>query len=196
MSGRISEIKRKTAETDILLKISLDGAGNASADTGIGFLDHMLILLARHGFLDLEVSANGDLKVDSHHTVEDVGIVLGQAIKEALGDKSGIKRYGNSRVPMDEALAAVDLDISGRAFLVFNAVFTNDNIGEIQTQMFEEFFRAVAFNSGMTLHINVPYGKNDHHIAEAIFKAFAKALDIAVSKDARIDGVLSTKGSL
>ena len=196
MSGRISEIKRKTAETDMSLKISLDGSGNASADTGIGFLDHMLILLARHGFLDLEVSANGDLKVDSHHTVEDVGIVLGQAIKEALGDKSGIKRYGNSRVPMDETLAAVDLDISGRAFLVFNAVFTNDNIGEIQTQMFEEFFRAVAFNSGMTLHINVPYGKNDHHIAEAIFKAFSKALDIAVSKDVRIDGVLSTKGSL
>ena len=196
MANRTSEIERKTKETDIKIYLNIDGSGNGEINTGIGFLDHMLDLFARHGFFDLKVAASGDIKVDSHHTAEDVGIVLGQAIKEALEDKVGIKRYGSSKVPMDEALAEVDMDISGRAFLVFNVQFSNDNIGEMQSQMFEEFFRAVAFNAGITLHINVLYGKNDHHIAEAVFKAFAKALDKAVKFDKRVEGVLSTKGSL
>lgn len=194
--ARTAELTRKTGETNIRVALNLDGNGTSKVNTGIGFLDHMLILFARHGFFDLEANAIGDLQVDSHHTVEDVGIVLGNAIKEALGDKAGIKRYGNARVPMDEALAQVDLDISGRAFLVFNANFVSERLGDIQCQMFEEFFRAVAFNAGITLHIQVPYGNNDHHIAEAIFKAFAKALDMATGFDSRVQGVLSTKGSL
>ena len=194
--ARTAELTRKTGETNIRVALNLDGNGESKVNTGIGFLDHMLILFARHGFFDLEANAIGDLQVDSHHTVEDVGIVLGNAIKEALGDKAGIKRYGNARVPMDEALAQVDLDISGRAFLVFNAKFVSERLGDIQCQMFEEFFRAVAFNAGITLHIQVPYGSNDHHIAEAIFKAFAKALDMATGFDRRVQGVLSTKGSL
>ena len=194
--ARTAELTRKTGETNIRVALNLDGNGTSKVNTGIGFLDHMLILFARHGFFDLEANAIGDLQVDSHHTVEDVGIVLGNAIKEALGDKAGIKRYGNARVPMDEALAQVDLDISGRAFLVFNANFVSERLGDIQCQMFEEFFRAVAFNAGITLHIQVPYGSNDHHIAEAIFKAFAKALDMATGFDSRVQGVLSTKGSL
>lgn len=196
MAERTVELTRKTGETNIQVYLNLDGKGTSQVNTGIGFLDHMLTLFARHGFFDLEAKAIGDLQVDSHHTVEDVGIVLGLAIKEALGDKAGIKRYGNARVPMDEALAQVDLDISGRAFLVFQAKFISERLGDIQCQMFEEFFRAVAFNAGITLHIQVPYGSNDHHIAEAIFKAFAKALDIATSYDSRVQGVLSTKGSL
>lgn len=196
MAERTAELTRKTGETNIQVALNLDGTGASQVNTGIGFLDHMLTLFARHGFFDLEAKAIGDLQVDSHHTVEDVGIVLGLAIKEALGDKAGIKRYGNARVPMDEALAQVDLDISGRAFLVFHANFISERLGDIQCQMFEEFFRAVAFNAGITLHIQVPYGSNDHHIAEAIFKAFAKALDMATGYDSRVQGVLSTKGSL
>ncbi len=196
MAERVAELTRKTGETNIQVTLNLDGQGTSQVNTGIGFLDHMLVLFARHGFFDLEAKAIGDLQVDSHHTVEDVGIVLGLAIKEALGDKAGIKRYGNARVPMDEALAQVDLDISGRAFLVFQAKFISERLGDIQCQMFEEFFRAVAFNAGITLHIQVPYGSNDHHIAEAIFKAFAKALDMATGYDSRVQGVLSTKGSL
>ncbi len=196
MAERTAELTRKTGETNIQVALNLDGTGASQVNTGIGFLDHMLTLFARHGFFDLEAKAVGDLQVDSHHTVEDVGIVLGLAIKEALGDKVGIKRYGNARVPMDEALAQVDLDISGRAFLVFQAKFISERLGDIQCQMFEEFFRAVAFNAGITLHIQVPYGSNDHHIAEAIFKAFAKALDMATGYDSRVQGVLSTKGSL
>ena len=194
--ARTAELTRKTGETNIRVALNLDGNGTSKVNTGIGFLDHMLTLFARHGFFDLEANAIGDLQVDSHHTVEDVGIVLGNVIKEALGDKAGIKRYGNARVPMDEALAQVDLDISGRAFLVFQANFVSERLGDIQCQMFEEFFRAVAFNAGITLHIQVPYGSNDHHIAEAIFKAFAKALDMATGFDSRVQGVLSTKGSL
>lgn len=191
---RISEIKRKTAETDIVLKLNIDGNGESKIDTGIGFLDHMLTLFARHGFFDLDVKAVGDLDVDCHHTVEDVGIVLGEAIAKALGNKESIRRYGVAQVPMDEALTEVTLDIGGRAYLVFNAEFNADNVGGVQCQMFEEFFRAVAFNSNMTLHINNKYGKNDHHIAESCFKAFARALDVATSKDERVKGVLSTKG--
>ena len=193
---RKAEIERKTAETDIQLVFEVDGCGKSEIDTGIGFLDHMLVLFTRHGFFNLDLKAVGDTKVDSHHTAEDIGIVLGQAIKEALGDKRGIRRYGSSRVPMDEALAAVDLDISGREYLVFNVEFRSEKLGEMQTQMFEEFFRALSSNAGITLHINLLYGKNDHHIAEAIFKAFAKALDAAITIDERIEGVLSTKGML
>lgn len=194
--GRASEIERNTSETKIKIKFDLDGKGGSKVNTRIGFFDHMLTLLAKHGLFELELDAKGDTYVDSHHTVEDVGIVLGQAIKEALGDKKGIARYGNASVPMDECLTRVDLDISGRPFLVFNAEFSNDNIGEMQSEMVQEFFRAVAFNSGMTLHINLVYGSNDHHIAESIFKAFARALDMAVQIDPRINGVLSTKGVL
>ena len=194
--GRASEIERNTSETKIKIKFDLDGKGGSKVNTRIGFFDHMLTLLAKHGLFELELDAKGDTYVDSHHTVEDVGIVLGQAIKEAIGDKKGIARYGSASVPMDECLTRVDLDISGRPFLVFNAEFSNDNIGEMQSEMVQEFFRAVAFNSGMTLHINLVYGSNDHHIAESIFKAFARALDMAVQIDPRINGVLSTKGVL
>lgn len=193
---RTSRITRKTIETDINLAFNIDGNGKSDISTGVGFFDHMLTLFSKHGFFDLKVNVSGDTYVDSHHTVEDVGIVLGQAIKEALGDKRSIMRYGNSLVPMDEALCEVALDVGGRAYLVFNAEFKYENIGQMQSQMVEEFFRAVAFNAGMTLHINMRYGKNDHHIAESIFKAFGSALDMATSLDNRIDGVLSTKGTI
>lgn len=189
-------IERKTNETDIRLNINIDGEGNSSISTGIGFFDHMLNLFAKHGFFDIEVQAKGDLYVDSHHTIEDVGIVLGQAIKDALGPKTMIKRYGISYVPMDEALIMVVIDLSGRPFLVFDAEFCSEKIGDFDTQMVEEFFRAIAFNSGMTLHVQVLYGKNDHHKVEGIFKAFGRALDEACSLDNRIQGVMSTKGVL
>lgn len=193
---RQSHIARKTTETDISLSINLDGSGKAEISTGIGFFDHMLNLFAKHGRFDLEVKAAGDLHVDCHHTVEDVGIVLGKAIKEALGDKKSIKRYGTSYVPMDETLARVVIDLGGRPYLVFDAAFTSQRIGEMDTQMVEEFFRAVAFNSDMNLHINVLYGSNSHHMAEASYKAFARALHEACEIDKGIDGVLSTKGIL
>lgn len=193
---RTAQISRKTKETDISLCINLDGTGKDQISTGIGFLDHMLDLFTRHGLFDLKVEAVGDLKVDAHHTVEDIGIVMGQAIKEALGDKKSIKRYGTTFVPMDEALAMVSVDLSGRPFLVFDAVFTQDKVGEMNTELIEEFFRAIAFNSCMNLHIKVLYGSNNHHIVEAIFKAFARALDEATVIDNRIEGVMSTKGSL
>jgi imidazoleglycerol-phosphate dehydratase len=189
-------IQRRTNETDISIVLNIDGQGYFKGSTGIGFLDHMLKLLAVHGFMDIDIKAKGDLEIDCHHTVEDVGIVLGLCIKEALGDKKGIKRYGTSFVPMDEVLATVSLDISGRAFLVFDAGFTKDRIGDFDTEMVEEFFRAVAFNAGITLHARVLYGKNNHHMAEALFKAFAKALSEAVSDDPRISGILSSKGTL
>jgi len=194
--SRKAYIERKTGETDIKLNINIDGEGKSLINTGIGFFDHMLNLFSRHGFINLDVHAIGDLHVDSHHTIEDVGIVLGQAIKEALGDKAGIRRYGMAYVPMDEALAMVVIDLSGRPFLVFDADFSTEKIGNFDSQMVEEFFRAVAFNAGMTLHIKVLYGKNDHHKAEAIFKAFGRALDEAVKVDRRISGVMSTKGIL
>lgn len=193
---RKAEVKRVTGETNVLLRLVIDGKGQARVDTGVSFLNHMLALFAKHGLFDVTLDASGDLDVDDHHTVEDVGIVLGQAIKESIGDKKSIKRYGTSFVPMDEALAMVSIDLSGRPFLVFDAAFSSDRVGEMQTQMVEEFFRAVAFNAGMTLHIKVFYGKNDHHIIEAIFKAFGRALDEASRTDERIEGVMSTKGSL
>jgi imidazoleglycerol-phosphate dehydratase len=193
---RKSQIGRKTGETDIKLAINLDGSGKSNIDTGVGFLDHMLDLFTRHGLFDLEVSAKGDLHVDAHHTVEDVGIVLGQAIKEALGDKKSIKRYGSCFVPMDESLALVALDLSGRPFLVFDADLPAQKLGIMETELVEEFFRAVAFNAGMNLHIKLFYGTNTHHIIEAIFKAFGRALDQAILIDDRIEGVMSTKGLL
>lgn len=193
---RKSQISRKTGETDINLSLKLDGSGKSNIDTGVGFLDHMLDLFTRHGLFELEVSAKGDIHVDAHHTVEDVGIVLGQAIKEALGDKKSIKRYGSCFVPMDETLALVAMDLSGRPFLVFDASLPARKLGTMETELVEEFFRAVAFNADMNLHIKLLHGYNTHHIIEAIFKAFGRALDQAVMIDDRIEGVMSTKGSL
>ncbi len=194
--NRKAEISRKTAETDIKLSINIDGNGNSSINTGIGFLDHMLVLFSKHGFLDLSIECKGDLRVDSHHTIEDVGIVLGQAINKALGEKQSINRYGSSMVPMDETLVSVAMDISNRPYLVSNLSFSVEILGDLQTEMFEEFFRAVAFNAGITLHINLINGNNNHHIAEAAFKAFGRALDQATAIDNRISGVMSTKGVL
>ncbi|NLD48888.1 MAG: imidazoleglycerol-phosphate dehydratase HisB [Clostridiaceae bacterium] len=194
--SRKTEINRKTNETDIFLSLDMDGTGKSSISTGVGFLDHMLNLFSRHGLFDLTVKAKGDLEVDAHHTVEDVGIVLGQAIKNSLGEKKSIKRYGSSFVPMDEALAMVALDLGGRPFLVFDAVLKCERLGNMETELVEEFFRAVSYNSGMNLHIKVHYGSNTHHIIEAVFKAFGRALDEASSLDGRIEGVMSTKGTI
>lgn len=190
---RTSSISRKTKETDIQLSLCLDG-GAISVSTGVGFFDHMLTAFAVHGGFGLTVKVSGDLEVDCHHTIEDTGIVLGQAIREAVGDKKGIARFGSSYVPMDEALGFCALDISNRAYLVFDASFTAPMIGAYDTQMSEEFFRAVAVNAGITLHLKCEYGKNDHHIVEALYKAFARALKMAV----KIEGneVLSSKGVL
>ena len=194
--ARCAEIKRKTAETQISVKLNLDGEGKCDIATGIGFLDHMLTLLAKHSFMDLTVKAKGDLEVDSHHTVEDIGIVLGEALREALGDKAGIHRYGNCFIPMDESLAQACLDFSGRPFLVFGAEIPKLKLGNYDTEMTEEFFRAVAMHCGLTLHIRVLYGSNVHHIIEAIFKAFARAVAEAASVDPRVKGVMSSKGVL
>lgn len=194
--NRRAETSRKTKETDIALSLDIDGKGNSSIETGIGFFDHMLDLFAKHGLMDLTVKAVGDIEVDAHHTVEDVGIVLGQAIRDALGDKKSIKRYGMAFVPMDEALAMVVVDISGRPFLVFDVDLNPGMVGTMDTELVEEFFRAVAFNAGITLHIKKINGKNNHHIIEAIFKAFGRALDEASRTDDRISGVMSTKGVL
>jgi len=191
---RKAEVARKTKETDIQLSVDLDGKGEVSIDSGIGFFDHMLTALAVHSGVDMNIKCKGDLYVDGHHSVEDIGICLGKAFAQALGDKSGIARYGSAYVPMDEALAFCSLDISGRAFLVFDAKFTDDRIGEFDTCLAEEFFRAFAFNAGITLHIREEYGKNDHHICEAIFKAVAHALKQALAFNG--GAVLSTKGVL
>jgi imidazoleglycerol-phosphate dehydratase len=193
---RCAVIERKTAETQAAIKLDLDGEGKCEIATGIGFLDHMLTLLAKHSFMDLTVKAKGDLEVDSHHTVEDIGIVLGEALKEALGDKTGIHRYGNCFIPMDETLAQVCLDFSGRPFLIFGADIPKIKIGNYEAEMTEEFFRAVAMNCGLTLHIRVLYGSNVHHIIEAIFKAFARSIAEAVAIDPRVKGVMSSKGVL
>ncbi len=196
-TSRNAKITRVTNETEIELTLNLDGAGDISADTGVGFLDHMLAHLAKHSNCDLQVTANGDLEVDDHHTVEDVGICLGEALSEALGDKAGINRYGSASVPMEESLADVAIDLSGRAAFVFNAKFASDKIGTFDTQLVEEFLSRMAFTTGMNLHVNVPYGTNDHHIAEAIFKAFAQALRQAKQIDPQRHGqVPSTKGTL
>jgi imidazoleglycerol-phosphate dehydratase len=197
MPDRTAEITRNTKETKIRLSLNLDGAGKCAARTGVGFFDHMLDLLARHALLDLTVEADGDLEVDAHHTVEDVGIVLGQAIEKAVGDKRGIYRYGWAIVPMDESLAQVAIDLSGRPAFVFNAPFRGAMIGQFPAELVEEFFKSVATNAKCNLHVNVPYGTNNHHVSEAIFKATAKALRQAVSIDPRAgDQVPSTKGSL
>jgi imidazoleglycerol-phosphate dehydratase len=194
--SRTATISRQTKETRVKISLNLDGAGKSSAETGVGFLNHMLDLLGRHSLIDLNVSAEGDLEVDSHHTVEDVGIVLGQALEKALGDKRGIYRYGWANIPMDESLAQVALDLSGRAAFVYNVNFKPGHIGQFPTELIEEFFKAFANAAHMNLHITVPYGGNNHHIAEAIFKATARALRQAVSHDPRSNDVPSTKGSL
>ena len=193
---RSAEISRQTKETKIRLSLNLDGSGKTSATTGVGFFDHMLDLLGRHSLIDLNVSAEGDLQVDPHHTVEDVGIVLGQALEKALGDKRGILRYGWASVPMDETLANVAIDLSGRPAFVFNAKFTGELIGAFPVELVEEFWKSVATNAKMNLHVNVPYGTNNHHIAEAIFKAFAKAIRQGIESDPRNPGIPSTKGLL
>ena len=193
---RQATVKRKTSETDIALFLRIDGSGEAEVDTGIGFFDHMLKSFAKHGLFDLKLKVTGDLIVDCHHTIEDVGIVLGEAIKEAIGDKMSIKRYGDIILPMDEALILCAIDLSGRPYLVFDATFSSDMVGYFDTQMVKEFFYAISYSAGMNLHIREMSGENDHHIIEGMFKAFAKALDEACSKDARIKSVLSTKGSL
>jgi imidazoleglycerol-phosphate dehydratase len=194
---RSSSIARKTSETDISLTLDLDGSGKADIATGIGFLDHMLTALARHAMVDLTVRAAGDLHIDFHHTTEDVGIVLGQALVRALGDKRGIARFGQALVPMDEALAEAAIDLSGRPFLAWSVAFTRDKVGEMDTELFEEFFRAFAMNALMTVHVTQKAGTNAHHIAEACFKAVARALRMAVAADPRAAGVIpSTKGAL
>ena len=194
---RTAQLTRRTNETKVELSINLDGAGRASAHTGVGFFDHMLDLLSRHSLIDLDVTAEGDLHVDQHHTVEDVGIVLGQALEKALGDKRGIHRYGSATVPMDESLATVTVDLSGRPAFVFNVAFTGATIGNFPVELVEEFLKALSTSARMNLHVNVAYGANNHHIAEAVFKATARALRQAVEIDPRRgDGVPSTKGSL
>lgn len=196
MMSRTAEVVRTTRETDIRLDLNLDGSGKTTIQTEIGFFDHMLNGFARHGFFDLEASVKGDLPVDCHHTVEDTGIVLGTAIAKALGDKSGIKRYGSCILPMDETLVLCAIDLSGRPCFCFDGAFTKEKLGDLDTEMIREFFYAVSYSAGMNLHIRVLADGNNHHMAEAMFKAFGKALDEAVSKDPRIDGILSTKGSL
>lgn len=195
-SQRSVLVKRDTKETKISLKLNIDGSGKSSLDTGIGFFNHMLDGFSRHGFFDLDVSVKGDLDVDCHHTIEDTGIVLGTAIKETLGDKAGIRRYGSMILPMDEALVLCAVDLSGRPYLQYHAEFTVPRVGDMDTEMAKEFFYAVSYAAGMNLHIKVLDGTNNHHIMEAMFKAFAKALDEATQEDTRIKGVLSTKGSL
>jgi imidazoleglycerol-phosphate dehydratase len=195
--NRRAEISRETSETAITVALGLDGEGRADIATGIGFLDHMLTALARHGLFDLKVRAKGDLHIDFHHTTEDVGIVIGQCLRQALGDKRGIRRYGAAVIPMDEALAEAAVDISGRPFLAWSVTFAQPKIGEMDTELFEEFFRALAFNAGITLHVTQKAGTNAHHVAEACFKALARALREAVEPDPRaISAIPSTKGVL
>ncbi|HOD36653.1 MAG TPA: imidazoleglycerol-phosphate dehydratase HisB [Syntrophales bacterium] len=196
MAKRKAKIARKTAETHVTVEVNLDGTGKGDVSTTIPFLDHMLDLLARHGFFDLKVRSGGDTDVDYHHLVEDVGICLGAALREALGKKEKINRYGSATVPMDESLCAVSLDISGRPYLVFKVNFGVKKIRDFDPALLRDFFKALTDHSGMTLHVNVMYGKNNHHIAESVFKAFARALSEAVSFNRKVTGVLSTKGSL
>jgi len=194
LKERKGEYKRKTSETEIEVKVDLDGKGINNLQTEVYFLNHMLTLFSQHGFFDLEVKARGDLKVDYHHTVEDIGICLGEAIKNALQDKKGIKRYGFTILPMDESLIQVALDLSGRGQLTYKVQFEQERVGFFEVNLVEEFFRALSYHAGMTLHINLLYGKNSHHIIEAIFKAFGRALDEATRRDDRLDDVFSTKG--
>lgn len=194
--ARKSKISRTTTETDINVKLNLDGKGSYILETGVPFLDHMMALWARHGMFDLDIAGQGDTGIDDHHTVEDIGICLGQAISQALGDKVGIKRYGTAFAPMDEALAMVVIDISGRAFLAFDVPMPAQKVGDFDTELVEEFMRALANHAGITLHIRLLQGNNTHHVIEAVFKALGRALHEAVSIDERIEGILSTKGQL
>ena len=196
MMERTSVVSRNTKETEIQISLNLDGSGKADIQTGIGFFDHMLNSFARHGFFDLTVKVKGDLEVDTHHTIEDTGIVLGQAIKQAVGDKKGIVRYGSQILPMDESLVLCALDLCGRPYLVYDLDLDREKVGDLETEMVREFFYAVSYAAEMYLHIRQMAGMNNHHIIEAAFKAFAKALDSAVAAEPRLTGVLSTKGSL
>ncbi len=193
---RMADIKRKTNETDIDMHFVIDGRGTANIQTGIGFFDHMLNSFTRHGLFDMDLKVQGDLYVDSHHTIEDTGIVLGQAIKEAVGDKKSIRRYGSILLPMDESLVLCAIDLSGRPYLVFDAELTTPQVGYFDTEMVKEFFYAVSYSAGMNLHIKLIHGSNNHHIIEGMFKAFAKALDEATLTDSRIPDQMTTKGSL
>ena len=194
--ARTSTIERNTNETKIKLALNLDGTGKADIDSGVGFFDHMMNGFTRHGLFDVDLKVKGDLEVDCHHTIEDAGIVLGTAIKEAIGDKAGIRRYGSMILPMDETLVLCAIDLSGRPYFAFDAEFTTDRVGDMDTEMVREFFYAVSYSAGMNLHIKEMYGENAHHIIEAMFKAFARALDEAVSYDERVHGLPSTKGAL
>ena len=196
MEKRIATIKRITKETDIILTLNLDGTGICRSETGIGFFDHMMDGFARHGLFDIDLICKGDLHVDSHHSIEDIGIVLGEAIKKAIGDKKGIKRYGNAFLPMDEALVLCAIDLSGRPYFAYDAKFTVPKIGMLDSEMVHDFFYAVSYSAAMNLHIKQLEGINNHHIAESSFKAFAKALDMATMYDPRITGIMSTKGVL
>lgn len=193
---RSAKVERNTKETQIICELNLDGTGTAKVDTGIGFLDHMLNSFARHGFFNLNLSVKGDLYVDCHHTIEDTGIVLGQAIREALGEKEGIARYGSSLLPMDETLVLCAVDLSGRPYLNFDMTFTSDRVGYYDTEMVREFFYAVSYTAGMNLHLKQMAGTNNHHLIEAAYKAFARALDAAAATEPRLTGTLSTKGTL
>ncbi len=196
MPGRIAAVQRETKETSIRLTFNIDGSGACSVDSGIPFLDHMLAGFAKHGLFDLDAKIRGDVEVDSHHTIEDTGIVLGEAIKKAVGDKNGILRFGHAVLPMDDALVLCAVDLSGRPYLSSDLTFTAERIGDMDTEMVQEFFYAVSYSAGMNLHFKQFSGKNNHHIAECAFKAFARALDMATTTDDRIIGVLSTKGTL
>ena len=193
---RYAQVHRKTNETDIRLALTLNGSGKQNISTGIGFFDHMLSGFTRHGFFDLDLKVAGDLEVDCHHTIEDTGIVLGNAIREALGDKKGIRRFGSMILPMDETLVLCAIDLSGRPYFAFDAEFTTDRVGDMDTEMVREFFYAISYSAGMNLHMKVLSGTNNHHIIEALFIAFGKALDEASSYDPRVTDILSTKGSL
>jgi imidazoleglycerol-phosphate dehydratase len=193
---RAATVERKTRETDIKISLRLDGGGRAEVSTGVPFLDHMLESFARHGFFDLTVQAKGDLHIDEHHTVEDVGIVLGKAFAQALGDRAGIRRFGDAIVPLDEALASVVVDISGRAYLAYNVPFAHERVGTFQTELVHDFMKALTDNVGMNLHLNLQSGRNPHHIIEASFKALARAMDQATALEPRVVGALSTKGTL
>ena len=194
--GRNAEVNRKTKETDIQMQLEIDGTGKSEIETGIGFFNHMLEGFSKHGFFDLDLKVNGDLNVDGHHTVEDTGIVLGQAIKEALGDKSGIYRFGSCILPMDDALALCAIDLCGRPYFSFECEFLTEKVGDLDTQLIREFFYAISYSAGINLHFKMLSGQNTHHMIEALFKAFAKSLDQAIGMETRLDGVLSTKGSL
>jgi imidazoleglycerol-phosphate dehydratase len=196
MNGRTATINRTTSETDVTVTLTLDGSGQGTVHTGVQFLDHMLLLFAKHGLFDLEVSCKGDLGIDAHHSVEDIGICLGLALDKALGDKAGLTRFAHAYFPMDETLVRVALDLSGRPYLVYNVKVERERVGELESDLFEEFWKAVVTHSKINLHIELLYGRNSHHIFEAIFKAGARALDLATRVDGRVQGVPSTKGVL